>query len=156
MAHHPVDIHVGMRTRQRRTLLGMSQERLGDAVGLTFQQIQKYEKGSNRLSASRMWEFSKVLEVPITYFFDEMPGDGGMNGRGRKLKGGAEVATPFDHAKDPLIKRETLELVRAYYKIEKPRVRKRLFEMTKSLGGAFHEDRLAALPKAARRAAGAR
>src|SRR5712671_7409467 len=70
---HAVDIHVGARMRQRRTLLGMSQTKLGDAVGLTFQQIQKYERGSNRVSSSRLFEFAKVLDVPVSYFFDEMP-----------------------------------------------------------------------------------
>ena len=70
---HPVDVHVGARMRQRRTLLGMSQEKLGTAVGLTFQQIQKYESGSNRIGSSRLYEFAKVLDVPVSYFFDEMP-----------------------------------------------------------------------------------
>src|SRR5260370_738995 len=70
---HPVDVHVGARMRQRRTLLGMSQEKLGTAVGLTFQQIQKYERGSNRIGSSRLFEFAKVLDVPVSYFFDEMP-----------------------------------------------------------------------------------
>ena len=116
---HPVDVHVGARMRQRRTLLGMSQEKLGTAVGLTFQQIQKYERGSNRIGSSRLFEFAKVLDVPVSYFFDEMPSNAlagrPMSGRGRK--GFGEAATPFEQEKDPLIKRETLELVRAYYKI---------------------------------------
>ena len=69
----PIDIYVGSRIRLRRTLLGMSQERLGDALGLTFQQVQKYERGVNRVGASRLFEISRVLEVPISYFFDDMP-----------------------------------------------------------------------------------
>ena len=77
---HPVDVHVGTRMRQRRTLLGMSQEKLGKAVGLTFQQIQKYERGANRMGSSRLYEFARVLDVPISYFFDEMPA-GVPNGR---------------------------------------------------------------------------
>src|SRR5882762_7396194 len=82
---HPVDVHVGARMRQRRTLLGMSQEKLGTAVGLTFQQIQKYERGSNRIGSSRLFEFAKVLDVPVSYFFDEMP----SNARsGRPMSGG--------------------------------------------------------------------
>ena len=85
---HPVDVHVGARMRQRRTLLGMSQEKLGTAVGLTFQQIQKYERGSNRIGSSRLFEFAKVLDVPVSYFFDEMPANAlagrPMSGRGRK------------------------------------------------------------------------
>jgi transcriptional regulator with XRE-family HTH domain len=126
--------------RQRRTLLGMSQEKLGTAVGLTFQQIQKYERGSNRIGSSRLFEFAKVLDVPVSYFFDEMPSNAlagrPMSGRGRK--GFGEAGTPFEHEKDPLIKRETLELVRAYYKIREARVRKRLFEMVKAVGAASH------------------
>ena len=135
---HPVDSHVGARVRQRRALLGMSQTSLGSAVGLTFQQIQKYERGTNRISSSRLFEFAKVLDVPVSYFFDEMPSNA-LAGRpmsGRRKKGVGEAATPFEHEKDPLAKRETLELVRAYYKIREPRVRKRIFEMVKAIGAA--------------------
>ena len=130
---HPVDVHVGARMRQRRTLLGMSQEKLGTAVGLTFQQIQKYERGSNRIGSSRLFEFSKVLDVPVSYFFDEMPANvlSGRPASGRGRKGGfGEASTPFEQEKDPLIKRETLELVRLLQDREN-RVRKRIFEMVK-------------------------
>ena len=143
---HAVDTHVGARMRQRRTLLGMSQTKLGDAVGLTFQQIQKYERGSNRVSSSRLFEFAKVLDVPVAYFFDEMPANAlsgrPMSGRGRK--GFGEAGTPFEHEKDkdPLIKRETLELVRAYYKIREARVRKRIYEMVRAVGAASHAEAL--------------
>jgi transcriptional regulator with XRE-family HTH domain len=129
---HPVDVHVGARMRQRRTLLG-----------LTFQQIQKYERGSNRIGSSRLFEFAKVLDVPVSYFFDEMPSNA-LAGRpvsGRGKKGGfGEAGTPFEQEKDPLIKRETLELVRAYYKIGEGRVRKRIFEMVKAVGAASHAE----------------
>jgi transcriptional regulator with XRE-family HTH domain len=139
---HAVDVHVGQRVRQRRTLLAMSQTKLGDAVGLTFQQIQKYERGSNRIGSSRLYEFAKVLDVPVSYFFDEMPSNAlsgrPMSGRGRK--GFGEAGTPFEQEKDPLIKRETLELVRAYYKIREGRVRKRIFEMVKAVGVASHAE----------------
>jgi transcriptional regulator with XRE-family HTH domain len=139
---HAVDVHVGQRMRQRRTLLAMSQTKLGDAVGLTFQQIQKYERGSNRMGSSRLFEFAKVLDVPVSYFFDEMPSNAlsgrPMSGRGRK--GFGEAGTPFGQEKDPLIKRETLELVRAYYKIREGRVRKRIFEMVKAVGAASHSE----------------
>ena len=141
---HAVDTHVGARMRQRRTLLGMSQTKLGDAVGLTFQQIQKYERGSNRVSSSRLFEFAKVLDVPVAYFFDEMPANAlsgrPMSGRGRK--GFGEAGTPFEQEKDkdPLIKRETLELVRAYYKIRETPVRKRIYEMVKAVGAASHAE----------------
>src|SRR5712672_1200405 len=142
---HPVDVHVGARMRQRRSLLGMSQTAVGNAVGLTFQQIQKYERGSNRCGSSRLFEFAKVLDVPVSYFFDEMPANAlagrPMSGRGRK--GFGEAGTPFKREKDPLIKRETLELVRAYYKIREARVRKRIFEMVKAVGTASHAEVLA-------------
>ena len=142
---HPIDAHVGARVRQRRTVLGMNQFKLGHAVNLSFQQIQKYERGSNRISSSRLFEFAKVLRVPVSYFFDEMPANAlagrPMSGRGRKTLG--EAGTPFERDKDPLIKRETLELVRAYYKIREARVRKRVFEMVKAVGAASHAEVLA-------------
>jgi len=149
MAHN-VDVHVGARMRQRRTLLGMSQTKLGDAVGLTFQQIQKYERGSNRIGSSRLYEFAKVLDVPVSYFFEEMPANAlvgrPMSGRGRK-GGFGEAGTPFEQEKDPLIKRETLQLVQAYYKIREARVRKRIFEMVKAVGVASHAELLAGRKK---------
>src|SRR5215212_4959897 len=78
----PIDVHVGGRVRLRRTLMGMSQERLGEALGLTFQQVQKYERGVNRIGASRLFDLARVLDVPISFFFDDMPdsvgGGGGM------------------------------------------------------------------------------
>jgi transcriptional regulator with XRE-family HTH domain len=125
----PVDAHIGGRLRLRRTLMGFSQEKLADSVGLTFQQIQKYEKGANRIGASRLYQFSKILDVPPSYFFDSMPpelADGSANVPGYV---GANVAA----LRDPLTKRETLELVRAYYRVTDPSVRKRLFELVKSL-----------------------
>ena len=122
----------------------MSQTKLGDAVELTFQQIQKYERGANRISSSRLFEFGKVLDVPVSYFFEEMPANAlsgrPMSGRGRK--GFGEAGTPFEQEKDPLIKRETLELVRAYYKIREARVRKRIFEMVKAVGAASDTEAL--------------
>jgi transcriptional regulator with XRE-family HTH domain len=142
MAFHPVDVHVGIRMRQRRALLGMSQTTLGGAVGLTFQQVQKYERGSNRISASRLVEFAKVLDVPVSYFFEELPPKAVAGEVGRRGKSAREEGTPFEHERDPMAKRETLELVRAYYKIREPRVRKRLFETVKALGAASHAEAL--------------
>ncbi len=130
---NPVDVHVGARVRLRRTLLGMSQEKLGDAIGLTFQQVQKYERGANRIGSSRLFDLSRVLDVPIEFFFDEMPGDVAASSPAQ-TRGMAEA--PVSYELDPMAKRETLELVRAYYKITDPHVRKRLFELTKALGAA--------------------
>src|SRR6476619_1745933 len=72
---NPIDVHVGSRIRLRRTLLGMSQERLAEAIGLTFQQVQKYERGANRVGSSRLFDLSRVLDVTVSYFFDDMPAD---------------------------------------------------------------------------------
>ena len=132
----PIDVHVGSRIRLRRTLLGMSQERLGEALGLTFQQVQKYERGVNRVGASRLFDLSRVLDVPISFFFDDMPD--GMSGQvstghRRALAGFAESQDAFGQD-DSMSRRETLELVRAYYRITEPSVRKRVFELIKSMG----------------------
>lgn len=131
-APNPIDIHVGSRIRLRRTLLGMSQSKLGDAIGLTFQQVQKYERGTNRVGSSRMYELARVLDVPIAYFFEDMTS--GTANRSRQHLLGNVTAPVEDDERDPMTKRETHELVRAYYKIADPRIRKRLFEMTKVLG----------------------
>src|SRR6478609_5765393 len=98
---HPVDVHVGARMRQRRTLPGMSQEKLGTAVGLTFQQIQKYERGANRIGSSRLYEFAKVLDVPVSYFFDEMPSNAlsGLPMWAAVAKASARAGTPFEQEK---------------------------------------------------------
>ncbi len=126
----PIDIHVGSRVRLRRTLLGMSQEKLGDALGLTFQQIQKYERGANRIGSSRLYKISKILDVPVSYFFEEMPTDVEQANRGL-----SDVPSePFEV--DQLSKRETLELVRAYYRIRDAKVRKRMFELVKAIAKA--------------------
>ena len=105
----------------------MSQERLGDALGLTFQQVQKYERGVNRIGSSRLFHLSQILDVPISFFFDDMPEltDDALPGFAEKKQA--------EFVPDPLVKRETLELVRAYYKITDPKARKRLFELTKAI-----------------------
>ncbi len=126
----PIDAHVGSRVRLRRTLLGMSQEKLGEALGLTFQQVQKYERGVNRIGASRLFDLARVLDVPISFFFDDMPDTMG-NGASRRSFGFAEGQEGFED--DTLHRRETLELVRAYYRITDPSVRKRVFDLIKSL-----------------------
>jgi transcriptional regulator with XRE-family HTH domain len=134
---NPVDVHVGARVRLRRTLLGLSQEKLGEAIGLTFQQVQKYERGANRIGSSRLFDLSRVLDVPIGFFFDEMPADVAASSPAQS-RGMAEE--PVSYELDPMAKRETLELVRAYYKIADPATRKRLFELTKALGAAAAKD----------------
>jgi transcriptional regulator with XRE-family HTH domain len=133
----PIDVHVGSRIRLRRTLLGMSQERLGESLGLTFQQVQKYERGVNRVGASRLFDLSRVLDVPISFFFDDMPDSLAANFGGlpaRRAGGHSETQDPFGD--DTLSRRETLELVRAYYRITDPSVRKRVFDLIKSMGPA--------------------
>ncbi|HQT61072.1 MAG TPA: helix-turn-helix transcriptional regulator [Acidiphilium sp.] len=133
----PIDVHVGSRIRLRRTLLGMSQEKLGDALGLTFQQVQKYERGVNRVGASRLFDISRVLDVPISFFFDDMPegmNEMPMSGPRGRNNGLSEAQEPFGVGlDDQMTKRETLELVRAYYRITEPTVRKRMFDLIKSL-----------------------
>ena len=127
---NPIDVHVGGRVRLRRTLLGMSQEKLGEALRLTFQQIQKYERGVNRIGSSRLYQLSQILDVPVSFFFDDMPP---LDASAQP--GVAEARAPsFEH--DPMAKRETLELVRAYYRITEPAVRKRLFELTKAIAAS--------------------
>ena len=127
----PVDVHVGSRVRLRRTLLGLSQEKLGEAVGLTFQQIQKYERGANRIGASRMYDLAHVLDVPVAFFFEDMPDE--IKKRDDTPADSLGVHTLEEADKDPLTRRETLELVRAYYKVGSSAVRKRVFELIKSL-----------------------
>lgn len=135
----PIDAHVGARIRLRRTLMGMSQERLGEALGLTFQQVQKYERGVNRVGASRLFDLSRVLDVPISFFFDDMPeplaGVHGSFSTTRAVGGFAEGQDGFG-TDEMLNRRETLELVRAYYRINEPAVRKRVFDLIKSMGPA--------------------
>lgn len=132
---HPIDIFVGNKIRQQRTLLGLSQGKLGAAVGLTFQQVQKYERGANRVGASRLYEISRILRVPVSYFFDGLEKEQGFgearDGNGVGFAGMAEKQEPFEV--DPFTQRETLELVRAYYSIEEPAIRRKLFELAKSM-----------------------
>ncbi len=129
----PIDGHVGARVRLRRTLLGMTQTTLGDALGLTFQQVQKYENGKNRISASRLYDLSRVFDVPVEHFFEDIPAE--VAARSPAKERGKVKKSP-NYEPDPMVKRETLELVRAYYKIEDVNARKRVYELTKALGAA--------------------
>jgi transcriptional regulator with XRE-family HTH domain len=131
---NPVDIHVGSRVRLRRTLLGMSQEKLGEAIGLTFQQVQKYERGANRIGASRLFDLSQVLDVPVSFFYDDMPVELAHPTPAEyasRLGGLAEEPTGFDS--DLLSRRETIDLIRAYFAIPDTQVRKRVYELAKAL-----------------------
>ncbi len=124
-----IDKHVGQRLRQRRVILGLSQTALGDALGLTFQQVQKYEKGSNRVGASRLYQLSKILDVPVSYFYEDMPGELA------RITLSVKPPTRDESEPDTMHKRETLELVRAYYRIENADVRQRLRDTVRAIAG---------------------
>ena len=129
----PIDKHVGARLRLRRTLLGLSQEKLGKQLNLTFQQIQKYERGANRVGASRLFRLSQILDVPVAFFYDDMPHDL-QREAGVNVPGFAEDGQdPYDDSR--LARRETLELVRAYYRISDNSLRARVFELVKAVAG---------------------
>ena len=123
----PVDVHVGSRVKQRRLILGMSQDKLAKELGLTFQQVQKYERGTNRVGASRLHDLSRILQAPVGYFFDDMAEAAGF---------AEDSQEPLE---TPLHKRETLELVRAYYRIKDTTVRKRVFDMIKAIACGSEE-----------------
>ena len=130
---NPIDVHVGTRVRLRRTLLGMSQEKLGDALGLTFQQVQKYERGANHIGASRLYDLSRVLDVPVSFFFDDIKAETVEAAKGEP---GLREPTKGGYDPDPMMRRETLELVRAYYRIPDTQIRRRLFDLTKAIANA--------------------
>ena len=131
---HPVDVHIGARVRMRRKLLGMTQTKLGDALGLTFQQVQKYERGANRIGSSRLYDLSRVFDVSIEHFFEDMPPEVAASSLATLGRGGKKKLPSYEP--NPMAKRETLELVRAYYSIKDTDVRKRLRELTRVLGTA--------------------
>lgn len=135
---HPVDVYVGSRVRLRRTLKGMSQQRLAEAIGLTFQQIQKYERGVNRIGCSRLFELSEVLDVPPSFFFDGASrlSEGTTSGSGAGPGMAEQQPEPYEARQ--FARREILELVRAYDRIADPEIRKRVFEMVKAVA-AFTE-----------------
>jgi transcriptional regulator with XRE-family HTH domain len=129
---HPVDVHVGARVRLRRTALGMSQEKLGDAIGLTFQQVQKYERGTNRIGASRLYELSRVLEVPVAFFFEELDPAALA---GTHAAGLSEPAAPSFAAAGG--NRDVLELARTFQRISDAALRRRLFDLIKAIAGSY-------------------
>lgn len=123
---NPTDVYVGGRIRLRRNMLGMSQEKLGESLGITFQQIQKYEKGTNRVGASRLQAIAQILSVPVAFFFEDAPGaDGGEH------KGLAEDSSSF--VVDFLSSAEGLQLNRAFARISNPKVRRKVIELAKVL-----------------------
>lgn len=129
---NPIDTHVGSRVRLRRTMLGMSQEKLGEALGITFQQVQKYEKGSNRIGASRLQNIADVLSVPVSYFFEDAPGTS-------PTPRGALEENSSDYVVDFLSTAEGLQLNRAFVKIADPKVRKRVIDLVRSLADSNDE-----------------
>jgi transcriptional regulator with XRE-family HTH domain len=136
-AYNPIDVHVGARLRARRTLLGLSQTALGDAMGITFQQMQKYESGSNRISASRLYDVSKLLDVDIGYFFDEMDKATESESPARLIqKKSKRSPRKPPKSEDPLHKRETLEFVRAYYRITDLKIRGYVRKLIQSTASA--------------------
>jgi transcriptional regulator with XRE-family HTH domain len=129
-APNPIDKHVGSRVRMRRMMLGMSQEKLGDALGLTFQQVQKYEKGTNRIGASRLQQISHILQVPVAFFFEGAPMLQGTNA------GMNEAPSPA-YVSDFLATWEGLSLTKAFMRIKEPRLRRRIVDLVEEIA---HED----------------
>lgn len=129
MLPHPVDVHVGKQLRVQRIIMGLSQEALAKAVGITFQQVQKYERGINRMSASRLFDFAQVLNVPVAYFFEAYDaGTGKAAAAGGVAEGGEEE---FDY--EQVFSRETLELMRCYHKIKNVAVKRRFVDLLRAV-----------------------
>ncbi len=130
---NPIDVHVGTRMRLRRILLGLGQEQLGETLGLTFQQIQKYERGANRIGASRLFDIARALGVDIDYFYQDIGADLEAASPRHMV---AATREPAWRPADTLTSRETIDLVRAYYRITDPAVRKRVHQLACVLAGA--------------------
>jgi transcriptional regulator with XRE-family HTH domain len=128
---NPIDKHVGGRVRMQRMLLGMSQEKLGDAIGLTFQQVQKYEKGANRVSASRLQQISDVLGVPVTFFFDDAPGP-------QRTASRDDAPSP-DILTDFLATSDGLALAKAFTRIKRAKVRRGIVRLVEEITGDDHD-----------------
>lgn len=131
---NPIDIHVGSRLRMRRNMLGISQEKLGDRLGITFQQIQKYEKGTNRVGASRLQAISSILGVPVSFFFEDAPGVDGTAPKGLAEDGGGSA-----YVADFMSSTEGLQLNRAFARISDPKIRRRIVDLVKALGASADE-----------------
>jgi transcriptional regulator with XRE-family HTH domain len=124
---NPIDIHVGSRVRLRRNMLGMSQEKLGESLGITFQQIQKYEKGTNRVGASRLQAISTILNVPVSFFFEDAPGV-------PAIAGGMAESNSTSFVVDFLNSAEGLQLNRAFAKITDAKIRRKVIDLVRALG----------------------
>ena len=124
---NPIDVHVGSRVRLRRTMLGFSQEKLGENLGITFQQVQKYEKGTNRIGASRLQQIAGVLNTPVAFFFEDAPKPQ------QSSDAGFAESEPVNYVVDFLSSTEGLQLNRAFVKIKDPQVRKKIVDLVKSL-----------------------
>lgn len=122
---NPTDKHVGSRVRMRRMMLSMSQEKLGDALGLTFQQVQKYEKGTNRIGASRLQQISQILQVPVSFFFEGAPEPQGLTGMG-------EAPSPT-YAADFLATSDGLAIAKAFTRIKDPKLRRRIVDLVEQI-----------------------
>jgi transcriptional regulator with XRE-family HTH domain len=127
-APNPIDKHVGSRVRMRRMMLGMSQEKLGDALGLTFQQVQKYEKGTNRIGASRLQQISQILQVPVSFFFEGAPDIPGSP------QGMTEAPSPA-YISDFLATSDGLALTKAFMRIKDPKLRRRIVDLVEQISG---------------------
>jgi transcriptional regulator with XRE-family HTH domain len=132
MTKQDVDAHVGKRLRLRRTMMGLSQEALAKAVGITFQQVQKYEKGVNAMNASRLYEFSNYMHIPIAYFFEGMQGAAEI-AAAEAATGFAEASERFDHGTKNVSDRESLEMMKAFKRIKEQIVRKRLSDLVRAI-----------------------
>lgn len=132
---HPVDTHVGGKVKSRRLMLGLSQEELAKSIGLTFQQVQKYERGTNRISVSRLSDISQALKVSMDYFLDGCAAAAHGSGKRLAIKGVSDTPQALLEP-DPMTKRDVLELVRAYEQIGTPALKKQLLEMAKTMAKA--------------------
>ena len=135
-----VDIHVGSRLRVRRTLLGISREKLANAIGLTFQQVQKYERGLNRISAGRLYQFSRILDVPVSYFYDNMVSETQGDTASIGLPDNQQAAFHQEEGNDFMDKKETINLIRSYYSIQDENVRKDILRFIKSMAQKITND----------------
>ena len=124
---NPIDVYVGSRVRIRRTMLGVSQEKLGEHLGVSFQQIQKYEKGANRIGASRLQQIAGMLSTPVSFFFEDAPGGASME------RSGFAETDSTNYVVDFLSSSEGLQLNRAFLRIKDPKVRRKVVEMVKAL-----------------------